>query len=78
MLCLFLRGELPWSGLAAPTEAETLRKIKEKKIEVPIDQLPSAVRTYLRYVRTLKFSDRPNYTFLRQMFHEEQLRAGVA
>lgn len=80
MMFYFLRGNLPWQGLPAKTKDEKYRKIKEKKIETPIDQLcagfPEEFATYLQYVRSLRFQDRPDYAYLRGLFQERYIAEG--
>ncbi|CAD7952959.1 unnamed protein product [Amoebophrya sp. A25] len=80
MMFYFLRGNLPWQGLPAKTKDEKYRKIKEKKIETPIDVLcggiPEEFGTYLQYVRSLRFQDRPDYAYLRGLFQERYAAEG--
>jgi len=72
MFLYFLRGALPWSGLEAKTQEEKYRKIKEKKIDTPLDDLckgfPVEFKDYLRTVRSLEFKERPDYNLYRQWF----------
>eukprot|EP00427_Karlodinium_veneficum_P000847 CAMPEP_0169166988 /NCGR_PEP_ID=MMETSP1015-20121227/60231_1 /TAXON_ID=342587 /ORGANISM="Karlodinium micrum, Strain CCMP2283" /LENGTH=347 /DNA_ID=CAMNT_0009239667 /DNA_START=93 /DNA_END=1136 /DNA_ORIENTATION=- len=72
MLLYFLRAQLPWSGLEAKSKQEKYRKIKEKKEEIPIQELcagfPDAFEIYLNYCRNLGFKERPDYNFLRKLF----------
>merc|ERR1712217_945989 len=74
MLIYFLRGSLPWSGLEAKTQEEKYRKIREKKEEVPLEELckgfPKAFETYLRTTRQLEFKARPDYKALRKLFSD--------
>lgn len=80
MLFYFLRGNLPWQGLPAKTKDEKYRKIKEKKIETSIDTLcngfPEEFATYLQYVRSLRFQDRPDYAYLKGLFSERYAAEG--
>mmetsp|Transcript_34905 Transcript_34905/g.68940 ORF Transcript_34905/g.68940 Transcript_34905/m.68940 type:complete len:371 (+) Transcript_34905:25-1137(+) len=72
MLFYFIRGKLPWSGLAAKTQEEKYRKICEKKRDTPLDSLcanfPDAFKEYLRTARMMEFKERPNYQGMRQLF----------
>jgi len=80
MLFYFLRGNLPWQGLPAKTKDEKYRKIKDKKIETQIDVLcqgfPDEFATYLQYVRSLRFQDRPDYAYLKGLFSERYAAEG--
>lgn len=74
MLIYFVRGALPWSGLAAKTQAEKYRRILETKESTQLEDLcrghPDAFKVYLKTVRALGFSARPDYDALRKMFHD--------
>mmetsp|Transcript_58098 Transcript_58098/g.135330 ORF Transcript_58098/g.135330 Transcript_58098/m.135330 type:complete len:341 (-) Transcript_58098:44-1066(-) len=80
MLIYFLRGSLPWSGLEAKTQEEKYRKIREKKEQVPLDELcegyPDAFKIYLRITRDLEFKERPNYNALRKLFRDVRDQEG--
>ena len=70
----FARGSLPWQGLKAPTEDERNDLIKEKKLNISVDDLccdlPKEFATYLKYVRDLGFDEQPNYSYLRKLFRD--------
>jgi casein kinase I homolog HRR25 len=80
IMIYFCRGSLPWQGLKAPTEDERNELVKEKKMNTPIEDLccglPDAFTSYFKYVQTLKFDDRPNYSYLRKLFHNLFIREG--
>lgn len=82
MLMYFLRGSLPWSGLSAKTQAEKYKKIQEKKESTPLQELcqgfPDAFQTYLKTVRNLEFSARPDYHALRKLLRDEREQRGPA
>jgi len=81
MLFYFLRGSLPWSGLAAKNQDEKYRKIKEKKMDTPLNELgreyPEQFQTYLHYCRNLDFKERPNYNMLYGLFRELRVSENV-
>ncbi|KAH8104952.1 kinase-like protein [Phellopilus nigrolimitatus] len=68
----FLRGSLPWQGLAAATNKQKYEKIGEKKQIMRIgelcDSFPGEFGVYLAYVRKLSFEETPDYEFLRALF----------
>lgn len=72
MLLYFLCGRLPWQGLKARTKQEKYDKIGQKKMSTPIEELcrgqPREFYEYLRYTRQLKFTEEPNYKYLRGLF----------
>merc|ERR1712032_1661067 len=68
----FLRSSLPWSGLDAKTQEEKYKRIREKKEEVPLEELcagfPTEFQKYLKIARDLDFKQRPDYKMLRGLF----------
>lgn len=80
MLFYFIRGSLPWSGLAAKTQEEKYRKICQKKEETSLDELctgfPDAFKIYLRMARGLEFKERPDYQGLRKLFRDVRNSCG--
>uniref|UniRef100_A0A383VAC2 non-specific serine/threonine protein kinase n=1 Tax=Tetradesmus obliquus TaxID=3088 RepID=A0A383VAC2_TETOB len=70
----FLRGSLPWQGLQAATKKQKYEKISEKKSKTAFEALckgfPQEFVTYFQYVRSLRFEDKPDYSFLRRMFRD--------
>ncbi|ELT99883.1 hypothetical protein CAPTEDRAFT_225149 [Capitella teleta] len=78
MYCL--RGSLPWQGLKAATKRQKYERISEKKMSTPIEELckgfPSEFATYLNFCRSLRFDDKPDYSYLRQLFRNLFHRQG--
>ena len=72
VLMYFLKGKLPWQGLNAKTKAEKYEKIKNKKRDTPIEVLcnefPNEFKEYIVYCRRLKFEEKPDYDYLRNLF----------
>ena len=70
VLMYFLRGSLPWQGLKAATKKQKYDMISEKKMSTPVEALtrsyPTEFATYLNYCRSLKFADKPDYSYLRK------------
>jgi len=70
----FLRGDLPWMGVQAPDNKKKYDKIREIKIATPIEVLcqnfPSEFEVYLKYCRSLKFEERPDYVWLKRLFKD--------
>ncbi|XP_033095295.1 casein kinase I-like isoform X1 [Anneissia japonica] len=80
MLMYFNLGSLPWQGLKAATKRQKYEKISEKKMSTPIETLckgyPSEFSTYLNYTRSLRFDEKPDYSYLRQLFRNLFHRQG--
>ena len=70
----FLKGILPWQGLKARTTKEKYEKIKEKKISTSLDNLchglPEEFKIFIQYARELKFEDRPDYGYLKNLLRK--------
>ena len=68
VLIYFIRGSLPWQGL------QNYEKICEKKMSTPVEVLckdfPEEFAMYLNYCRGLRFEEKPDYMYLRQLFRK--------
>ncbi|XP_038190437.1 LOW QUALITY PROTEIN: casein kinase I-like [Arvicola amphibius] len=82
VLMYFNLGSLPWQGLKAATKRQKYERISEKKISTPISMLcksyPSEFATYLNFCRSLRFDDKPDYSYLRQLFRNLSHRQGYS
>ncbi|KYN96702.1 casein kinase 1, putative [Plasmodium reichenowi] len=80
VLMYFLRGSLPWQGLKAISKKDKYDKIMEKKISTSVEVLCRNASfefvTYLNYCRSLRFEDRPDYTYLRRLLKDLFIREG--
>ncbi|CAI9776674.1 unnamed protein product [Fraxinus pennsylvanica] len=80
VLMYFLRGSLPWQGLKAGTKKQKYDKISEKKmltsIEVLCKSYPSEFISYFHYCRSLRFEDKPDYSYLKRLFRDLFIREG--
>ncbi|KAL1914305.1 uncharacterized protein VTP21DRAFT_9043 [Calcarisporiella thermophila] len=76
----FLRGSLPWQGLKAATKKQKYDRIMEKKMTTPTEVLcrgfPNEFAIYLNYARSLRFDDKPDYSYLRKLFRDLFVREG--
>jgi hypothetical protein len=76
----FLRGSLPWQGLRAGTKKQKYDKISEKKRLTPVEVLcknfPPEFTSYFLYVRSLRFEDKPDYSYLKRLFRDLFIREG--
>ncbi|KAI3469785.1 hypothetical protein Pfo_026448 [Paulownia fortunei] len=80
VLMYFLRGSLPWQGMKAGTKKQKYDKISEKKMLTPIEVLcksyPSEFISYFHYCRSLRFDDKPDYSYLKRLFRDLFIREG--
>jgi len=75
LLVYFLRGNLPWSMRYSNIKRKHRRAVYGRVKEmITVDDLtwglPYAFHHYFRYLNSLFFSDRPDYDYLRRLFHE--------
>ena len=67
MLIYLIKGELPWSNIKCGTAAEKYKNIfnlkKNTTNEELCKNLPSEFCDYIKYVKSLKFQEEPNYLF---------------
>ena len=77
----FSQGELPWQGIRVPDPTKKTERIGEKKISCGLDYLcrhdHPAFLKYMKYCRTLKFEDVPDYEWCRSLFREMADKGGV-
>ncbi|KAE8685044.1 Casein kinase I isoform epsilon [Hibiscus syriacus] len=80
VLLYFLRGSLPWQGLKTGTRKQKYDRITEKKVSTPIEVLcksyPSEFVAYFHYCRSLRFEDKPDYSYLKRLFRDLFIREG--
>jgi serine/threonine protein kinase len=71
ILLYFLHGRLPWQGMKSKTNEEKVVKIREKHASTTIEMLctgsPVSFAEYLRYCRTMRFEQKPDYAYLRRL-----------
>lgn len=82
ILVYFCKGILPWQGVRAATKKQKYDKICEKKTGTPLESLckglPPEFNMYLKYVRGLRFDEKPDYTSLRKIFRDLFVREQYA
>ncbi|KAK5653474.1 hypothetical protein OQA88_8960 [Cercophora sp. LCS_1] len=74
VLVYLARGSLPWQGLKATTGDEKDARTKEMKEGLSGEALcdgllPGEFAEYIDYTRRLAFDDKPDYSYLRRLFH---------
>lgn len=74
VLLYFSKGYLPWQGVITSDKGVKKSRILEIKENLSIaylcDNANIVIKRLLQYSRTLRFEDRPNYTFLQGLFLE--------
>lgn len=80
VLVYLAKGSLPWQGIRAANKKQKYQRILEKKRGTPLAELckdlPREFVDYFRYVRSLDFEGRPDYSALRGLFRRAFERKG--
>ena len=73
ILIYLLKGSLPWQGLKAKTQKDRYKLIMNKKLEYKPELLcqgmPDSFRQYFEYIRGVQYVERPDYEYLKGLFH---------
>ena len=77
ILIYFLRGSLPWQGLAFKHRDLVAKSKQQNSTRELCNGLPEELHTFLDYSRSLSFNDKPNYDYLRGLFDNALLQAGL-
>ena len=80
-LIYFSNGFLPWQGLRVKNKEEKYNKILEKKINTKVEDickdLPKEFITFLQYVRSLQYEEKPDYDYLKKLIEDMGEKNGV-
>src|SRR5215471_3964457 len=82
VLIYLFRGSLPWykpkttATARRSNHSRMLRKKMELTPEVLCEECPEELALFLVHARTLQFDDRPDYAYLRKLFHDRLLGEG--
>ena len=72
ILIFLLISSLPWQGHNASNRNLKYKKIMESKMATPIEvlckDLPEEICMYLNYSKCLKFNEKPDYDYLKELF----------
>eukprot|EP01064_Diplonema_japonicum_P010734 TRINITY_DN17966_c0_g1_i2.p1 TRINITY_DN17966_c0_g1~~TRINITY_DN17966_c0_g1_i2.p1 ORF type:complete len:377 (+),score=36.64 TRINITY_DN17966_c0_g1_i2:65-1195(+) len=89
ILLYFLRGCLPWQGIKVQRggnrKGETKEKhriVKDMKVAITPEQLgkgyPPEFATFLKQSRNIRFNNKPNYEYFRNLLIDVRTREGIA
>jgi len=77
----FLRGSLPWQGVAARNRDEKFAKIRDMKKVLKSSELfegfPNEFERYLDYVRAMRKDELPNYQRVRDVFRKLAAQSNI-
>ena len=74
MIIFFLKKKLPWQGIRGNSYKECYHKLflmkKHMNLEILCRGLPVEMMKYMKYAKSLKFEQEPNYQYLKNLFRE--------
>lgn len=72
IIIYLIKGKLPWQGLKGNKEKSQIQKIGERKLMISLEKLCEDLHPcfheYLEYTRQLKFTQKPDYDYLKNLF----------
>mmetsp|Transcript_9534 Transcript_9534/g.18513 ORF Transcript_9534/g.18513 Transcript_9534/m.18513 type:complete len:337 (+) Transcript_9534:967-1977(+) len=78
VLIYLLKGSLPWQGLQARTRKEKYDNIMQVKMNIVLSELcsglPPEFELFLQYCRTLRFTDAPDYEYIKRLIRDAMSR----
>ena len=78
----FLRGKLPWQGLAGSNGNDKYNKIRDMKQQLSLKELckdvPREFYDYFKRIKQLQFEETPNYAGLRRLLGARMQKEGLA
>lgn len=81
ILVYLAKSKLPWQGLIFFDEEMRMRRIAELKCSIKIEKLaeglPRAFELFLKHSKDLKFTERPDYDYLRGLFYGTAKEKGI-
>ena len=81
MLLYFLKGSLPWQGMVLKDPKRKYDKIKQLKYDIKLDDLcaghPVEIQKFIQYARDMKFEDKPDYNYLRNLLRKAAAEQGM-
>jgi casein kinase 1 len=73
MLVFLLLKKLPWQGLKKKEDGDHIKLIGDCKMKTSLNDLcygvPPCFKEYIKYCRNLKFEEKPNYNYLKNLFN---------
>ena len=61
MMLYFYLGELSWQDLIVGSNKDIDEEIKYKKKNLKIESLPEVLVNYMKYIKSMEFTEKPNY-----------------
>ena len=81
MMVYLMKGHLPWQGMINSNPKKKYDQIKKLKLEIKLpvlcSGLPKECIKFIQYARDMKFEDKPNYSYLRNLLRKMAARKGL-
>ena len=81
MMVYFLKGSLPWQGMIINDPKKKYDRIKQLKYDIKLEDLcaglPKECIKFIQYARDMKFEDRPDYSYLRNLLRKAAEKNGL-
>ena len=61
MMLYFYLGELSWQDLIVGSNKDIDEEIKNRKKNLKIESLPEVLVNYMKYIKNMEFTEKPNY-----------------
>jgi serine/threonine protein kinase len=76
----FLKGVLPWQGIKKAVDKQRTDAIFQVKMQTTVanlcEKLPLEFQVYFEYLKSLGFYDKPDYSYLRNLFRNLMVKFG--
>ena len=80
MFLYFLKKKLPWQGIQEPDKITKMKKIYQIKKDFKLKEFckwcPKEFLQYLKYCKKLRYCEKPDYFYLKQLFRNLFYRKG--
>ena len=81
VMVYFLKGSLPWQGQVLNNPKRKYDRIKQLKYDIPLQDLcagyPDELVKFIQYARDMKFEDKPDYNYLRDLLKKAAKNNGL-
>ena len=78
LIIYLFKGDLPWQDVTGRTKDEKYQKIMAKKMSLSVDEicsgLPNEIGVFLSYVKNIKFEEKPDYRYLKNLIKDVFVR----
>ena len=81
MMIYLMKGRLPWQGQVNSNPKKKYDRIKKIKIDLKLNDLceglPKETIKFIQYARDMRFEDKPDYNYLRNLLKRMAAKNGL-